>query len=371
MGNRIWLSAPVMCGRETEYIDAAFESGWITQLGANVTGFETEICEYTGASHALAMITGTAAIHMALKCAGVQCGDVVFCSALTFAASCNPIIYQNAVPVFIDSEPESWNMSPEALKKAFEKYPAPKAVIAVNLYGQTADMDKITEICDKYNVPVIEDAAESLGAVYKGRQSGTIGRYGVFSFNGNKIITTSGGGMLICPDENSRKKTLKWITQSRDEAKHYEHSELGYNYRMSNICAGIGRGQLTALDGYIKRKKQIYNIYKQGFFGIDAIEMMPVCAYGEPNYWLSCLTLKHGCKTAPLDIINRLEAENIDSRPVWKPMQLQPYYKNYDYFTHDGDVSADIFDRGLCLPSGAGIADEDLERIIEIVRSCF
>lgn len=371
MSKRIWLSAPAMCGREIDYINQAFESNWIAPLGANVTGFEDEICEYTGAKHAVAMVTGTAAIHMALKYVGVGNGDVVFCSSLTFAASCNPIIYLNATPVFIDSEPESWNMSPAALQKAFEKYPKPKAVIVVNLYGQSADMDKIVGICERYNVPVIEDAAESLGAAYKGKQSGTIGKYGIFSFNGNKIITTSGGGMLLCPDEEAKKKILKWITQSRDDARHYEHTELGYNYRLSNICAGIGRGQLTVLDGRIKQKKEIYYKYKRAFADIDAIEMTPICGYGEPNYWLSCFTLKGGCEVSPTDIMAVLEAENIESRPIWKPMHLQPFYKNYDYFTHDGDVSADIFNRGLCLPSDVNMMDEDIGRIIDIVRSWF
>ena len=371
MKKRIWLSAPAMCGREMEYVNQAFESNWIAPLGPNVNAFEDEMCEYIGAEYAVAMTTGTAAIHMALKYIGVESGDVVFCSSLTFAASCNPIMYQNAAPVFIDSEPESWNMSPAALQKAFDKYPAPKAVIAVNLYGQSADMDKIAAICDKYSVPVIEDAAESLGAKYKGKMSGTIGKFGVLSFNGNKIITTSGGGMLICPDEQSKKKILKWITQSRDAARHYEHSELGYNYRMSNVCAGIGRGQLTAIDSRIKRKKEIYREYKEAFSDIEPIEMIPIREYGEPNYWLSCFTIKEGCKTNPVDIIVALETENIESRPIWKPMHLQPFYKDCDYFAHDGDVSADIFSRGLCLPSDVNMDDEDVKRVIGIVRGRF
>ena len=351
MKKRIYLSAPAMCGREMDYINQAFEENWIAPLGPNVTGFEDEICEYTDAKYALAMTTGTAAIHMALRYLGVENGDAVFCSSLTFAASCNPIIYQNATPVFIDSEPESWNMSPVALQKTFQNYPKPKAVIVVNLYGQSANMDKIVEICDKYDVPIIEDAAESLGATYRGRQSGTIGKFGVFSFNGNKIITTSGGGMLLCPDEQSKKKILKWITQSRDAARHYDHSELGFNYRLSNICAGIGRGQLTALDERIRQKKGIYYKYKQAFADIAEIEMMPICDYGEPNYWLSCFTIKDDCKTRPIDIIEALEVENIESRPLWKPMHLQALFNSYPYFLHDNDVSANLFERGLCLPS--------------------
>ncbi|MDR2532788.1 MAG: DegT/DnrJ/EryC1/StrS family aminotransferase [Oscillospiraceae bacterium] len=371
MNKRIWLSAPAMCGKEIEFINQAFKENWVAPLGPDVDAFEDEMCNYISAKHAVAMTTGTAAIHMALKYIGVENGDVVFCSSLTFAASCNPIMYQNAVPVFIDSEPETWNMSSVALQKAFDKYPNPKAVIVVNLYGQSADMDKILEICDNYNVPIIEDAAESLGAIYKGKASGTFGKFGVLSFNGNKIITTSGGGMLICPDEISKKRILKWITQSRDEARHYEHSELGFNYRMSNICAGIGRGQLTAIGERISRKKEIYDTYKKAFSNINSIEMMPVCDYGEPNYWLSCMTIKVGCKINPTDIIDALEKENIESRPIWKPMHLQPFYKKYDYFTHDSDVSADIFERGLCFPSDVNMTNDDVQRIIEIIRGRF
>jgi dTDP-4-amino-4,6-dideoxygalactose transaminase len=316
------------------------------------------------------MTTGTAAIHMALKYLGVGHGDVVFCSSLTFVASCNPIIYQGAVPVFIDSEPESWNMSPVALEKAFVEH-RPKAVIVVHLYGQSADMDKIAKICKRYNVPIIEDAAESLGATYKDKQTGTIGEFGVYSFNGNKIITTSGGGMLICPDEESRKKIFKWITQSRDPARHYEHSELGFNYRMSNICACFGRGQLTAIGERITQKRGIYDTYKEAFADIDEIEMMPICGYGVPNYWLSCITMKENSKVNPLDIIVSLEEENIESRPIWKPMHLQPYYAGYDYFAHETDVSSDIFTRGLCLPSDVNMNEEDIDKIISNVRRHF
>jgi len=371
LNKRIWLSAPAMCGKEIEFINQAFDDNWIAPLGPNVNAFEDEMCVYIGAKYAVAMNTGTAAIHMALKYVGTESGDIVFCSSLTFAASCNPVIYQNATPVFIDSEPESWNMSPAALQKAFEKYPAPKAVIVVNLYGQSADMNKICDICNRYNVPIIEDAAESLGATYEGKMSGTIGKFGALSFNGNKIITTSGGGMLICPDEESKKKILKWITQSRDNARHYEHSELGYNYRMSNICAGIGRGQLTAINSRIKKKKEIYAAYKEAFSDIAEIEMTPICRYGEPNYWLSCLTVKEGCKVNPTDIIIALENDNIESRPIWKPMHLQPYYKNCDYFPNNRDVSADIFNRGLCLPSDVNMSDGDLERVVSIIRRRF
>jgi len=371
MKKRIYLSAPAMCGKEMEYIQQAFTDNWIAPLGPNVDAFEAEICAYTGAEWAVAMSSGTAAIHMALRYIGVGGGDVVFCSSLTFAASCNPIIYQNAIPVFIDSEPGSWNMSPAALERAFERYPSPKAVIVVNLYGQTADMDAIVEICQKYGVPVMEDAAESLGAVYKGKQSGTFGQYGVLSFNGNKIITTSGGGMLFCPDGEAKQKILKWITQSRDLARHYQHSELGFNHRMSNICAGIGRGQLTALDQRIRRKKSIYETYKEAFVNIGAIAMMPICGYGEPNYWLSCLTIAGGCGVDSEKVMVAMERDNIECRPIWKPMHLQPFYEKYDYFAHGGDVSADIFHRGLCLPSDVNMDGGDMERVIEIVKGQF
>jgi dTDP-4-amino-4,6-dideoxygalactose transaminase len=232
-------------------------------------------------------------------------------------------------------------------------------------------MDKIADMCDKYRVPIIEDAAESLGAKYKNKMSGTIGKFGVLSFNGNKIITTSGGGMLICPDEQSKKTILKWITQSRDSARHYEHSELGFNYRMSNVCAGIGRGQLTAIDMRIKRKREIYYEYKKAFSDIETIEMMPICDYGEPNYWLSCFTIARRCKTIPEDIIVALEDENIESRPIWKPMHLQPFYRDCDYFAHGGDVSADIFERGVCLPSDVNMDDDDMKKVIDIVRGRF
>ena len=370
---RIYLSSPCLCGKEMVFVHQAVADNWIAPSGPSVDGFEREICEYTGAEYAVATSSGTAAIHMAIRYLGVGKNDIVFCSSLTFAASCNPIIYENGTPVFIDSEPSSWNMSSSALKKAFEKYPNPKAVIVVNLYGQSADYDRITEICGKYNVPVIEDAAESLGAVYKNKMTGTIGRFGIYSFNGNKIITTSGGGMLVCPDEESKKKVTKWITQSRDPAKHYEHSELGFNYRMSNICACFGRGQLTAIKERIAQKRKIYDTYQEAFANIEEIEMNPICAYGESNYWLSCCILNENSKIRPLDIIFSLENENIESRPIWKPMHLQPYYKDCDYFTHENEnnVSSDIFARGLCLPSDVNMNEGDIDRVISIVRRHF
>ncbi|EGT0015010.1 aminotransferase class I/II-fold pyridoxal phosphate-dependent enzyme [Clostridium perfringens] len=367
-----------MGGLEEVFVKEAFDTNWIAPLGANVDGFEKELSEYVGSKTGAALSSGTAAIHMALKAVGVEKGDKVFCSSLTFAASCNPIIYEGGIPVFIDSEPESHNMSPVALEKAFKAYEEkgemPKAVIVVNLYGQSADMDKIIEICKKYNVPIIEDAAESLGATYKGKHSGTFGEYGIYSFNGNKIITTSGGGMLVSNNEEGIAKVRFWSTQARDKARHYEHTELGYNYRMSNIVAGIGRGQLRVLEDRIAKKKEIFETYKEAFKDIEDIEMMPVCEYGEPNYWLTTITLNENSKVKPLDIILALEKENIESRPIWKPMHIQPYYKEYDFYSHNDEevsVSEDIFNRGVCLPSDTKMSDHDMDRVVGIIKNLF
>lgn len=376
---RIYLASPHMGGLEEVFVKEAFDTNWIAPLGANVDGFEKELSEYVGSKTGAALASGTAAIHMALKAVGVKKGDKVFCSSLTFAASCNPIIYEGGIPVFIDSEPESHNMSPIALEKAFKAYEEkgemPKAVIVVNLYGQSADMDKIMEICKKYNVPIIEDAAESLGATYKGKHSGTFGEYGIYSFNGNKIITTSGGGMLVSNNEEGIAKVRFWSTQARDKARHYEHTELGYNYRMSNIVAGIGRGQLRVLEDRIAKKKEIFETYKEAFKDIEDIEMMPVCEYGEPNYWLTTITLSENSKVKPLDIILDLEKENIESRPIWKPMHIQPYYKEYEFYSHNDEeeisVSEDIFNRGVCLPSDTKMTKEEQERVIEIIKNLF
>ncbi len=376
---RIYLASPHMGGLEEMFVKEAFDTNWIAPLGANVDGFEKELSEYVGSKTGAALASGTAAIHMALKAVGVKKGDKVFCSSLTFAASCNPIIYEGGIPVFIDSEPESHNMSPVALEKAFkvyeEKGEMPKAVIVVNLYGQSADMDKIMEICKKYDVPIIEDAAESLGATYKGKHSGTFGEYGIYSFNGNKIITTSGGGMLVSNNEEGIAKVRFWSTQARDKARHYEHTELGYNYRMSNIVAGIGRGQLRVLEDRIAKKKEIFKTYKEAFKEIEDIEMMPVCEYGEPNYWLTTITLSENSKVKPLDVILALEKENIESRPIWKPMHIQPYYKEYEFYSHNDEeeisVSEDIFNRGVCLPSDTKMTKEEQERVIKIIKALF
>lgn len=377
MSKKIYLASPHMCGKEEEYIKEAFETNWIAPLGPNVTSFEKEMCEYTKVKSACALVSGTSAIHLGLKNLGVSKGDTVFVSSLTFSATVNPIIYEKATPVFIDSEHESWNMCPKALKKAFEiakeNNKMPKAVVVVHLYGQSADMYKIKEICDKYNTPILEDAAESLGTTYKGVQTGTIGDIGIYSFNGNKIITTSGGGMMVSNNEEYTKKALFWATQAREAERHYEHKELGFNYRMSNVVAGIGRGQLTALDERIAKKKEIYEMYKEAFKDIDEIEMMPICDYNEPNYWLSVMTLKEDSKIRPIDIMLALEKDNIESRPVWKPMHMQPFFEKYDFVqVKDGtSVSEDLFNRGVCLPSDTKNTVEDMDRIIGIIRGLF
>lgn len=372
---RIYLASPHIGDEEMKYIQQAFDTNWVAPLGPNVEGFENELKEYVNVKNATALSSGTSAIHLALKVLGVKEGDVVFCSSLTFSASVNPVIYEKAIPVFIDSDYKTWNMSPKALQNAFDdavkNNKLPKAVIVVNLYGQSADYDEILKICNKYNVPVIEDAAESLGTTYKNRQTGTIGEIGIFSFNGNKIITTSGGGMMVSNNEEYTKKALFLATQAREPERHYEHKEIGYNYRMSNICAGIGRGQLKVLDERISKKKYIYESYKKAFENIDDIEMMPI--YESPNYWLSVITIKERSSIKPIDIMEKLEKENIESRPVWKPMHMQPVFKDYKFFSDldEGSVSEDLFNRGVCLPSDTKMTDEDLNRVIDLVKCCF
>ena len=377
MKKRIYLASPHMGGEELNYINEAFDTNWVAPLGPNVNNFEKDICKYTGAKAATALVSGTSSIHLALKCLGVGQGDIVFCSTLTFSATANPIIYQGAEPVFIDSEYESWNMCPIALQKAFDDIEKsnkmPKAVIVVNLYGQSADYDKLKGICNKYNVPIIEDAAESLGAKYKGKQTGTIGEIGIYSFNGNKIITTSGGGMMVSDNEEYTKKALFWATQAREKERHYEHKELGFNYRMSNIVAGIGIGQMKILDERIVKKKYIYEAYKEGFKDIDNIEMMNICDFGKPNYWLSVATIDEESMVKPLDIIIALEEYNIESRPVWKPMHMQPFFKEYKFFTslEEGSIAEDLFNRGICLPSDTKNSIEEFKMIIDIIRNKF
>lgn len=377
MKKRIYLASPHMGGKELNYIKEAFDTNWVAPLGPNVNNFEKEICAYTKSNSATALVSGTSAIHLALKCLGVGQGDIVFCSTLTFSATANPIIYQGAEPVFIDSEYKSWNMCPVALQKAFddaiEKNRIPKAVIVVNLYGQSADYDKLKAICDKYNVPIIEDAAESLGATYKGKQTGTIGDIGIYSFNGNKIITTSGGGMMVSNNEEHTKKALFFATQAREAERHYEHKELGFNYRMSNVVAGIGRGQMKVLDARIAKKKEIYEAYKEGFKDIHDIEMMNICDFGKPNYWLSVATIKEESKIKPIDIMLALEEENIESRPVWKPMHMQPFFEKHKFFSslEDGSISEKLFRIGICLPSDTNMDEKDLIKIITKLRLLF
>ena len=373
---KIYLASPHMGGEEMKYIQEAFDTNWIAPLGKNVNQFEKEMADYVGLKAGAALSAGTAALHLGLKALGVGEGDVVFCSSLTFSASANPIIYLGAKPIFIDSEPETWNMSPAALKKAYEKYPHPKAVVIVDLYGQAADYERLLAICKAHHTSVLEDAAEALGATYQGQKCGTLGDLSVLSFNGNKIITTSGGGMLLGNDEALIQKVRFWSTQSRENERHYEHKELGYNYRMSNIVAGIGRGQLKVLEKRVTKKKQIFETYQEAFKQNSDIEMMPISDQGKPNYWLSCMTLKEGSAVKPLDIMLALEKENIESRPVWKPMHLQPYFKAFDFFSHcdpenEQSTAEDIFNRGVCLPSDTKMTEADQQRIIKNVKKLF
>ena len=374
MEKRIFLASPHMSdeGYEKMYVKEAFDTNWIAPLGENVNKFEEELAEYVGTKHAAALSAGTAAIHMAFKALDVKEGDIVFCSDLTFSATANPITYQDATPVFIDSEKETWNMDPKALEKAFEKYPHPKAVIVVHLYGTPAKIEEIRKICEKHEVPLVEDSAESLGATYKGKQTGTFGKYGIYSFNGNKIITTSGGGMLISEDEEKIAKVRFWATQAREKARHYEHKEIGYNYRMSNIVAGIGRGQLKVLDLRIKQKTEIYNRYKEAFKDMADIKMQPIPENTMPNHWLSVITIKKDSKVKPLDIMVALEKENIESRPVWKPMHMQPVFEKCDFIkVADEPVSKELFETGACLPSDTKMTKEEQDKIVNIIKNLW
>ena len=376
---RVYLSSPHMSGVEQRYIEEAFATNWIAPLGPHVDAFEREVASFCNSAGAVAVSSGTAAIHLALKLAGVRPEDEVFCSTLTFIASVNPILYQGAIPVFVDSDQTSWNMSPEALRLALENRAGagklPKAAVVVNLYGQSAEYSKIKHLCDKYGVLLIEDAAESMGATYQGRPSGTFGKFGIFSFNGNKIITTSGGGMLISEDLEALTKARFYATQAREPRDFYHHQEIGYNYRMSNILAGIGRAQLKVLPERVAARRAVYERYAEAFAGIDGIEFMPELSECVSTRWLTALTVDEkltGLK--PEQIIAALEAENIEARRVWKPMHLQPVFEKYDYFSSAavGSSVADVLFRdGLCLPSGSNMTVEEQMRTIEVVRDCL
>ncbi|MFC0216475.1 DegT/DnrJ/EryC1/StrS family aminotransferase [Paenibacillus chartarius] len=374
--SKIYLSSPHMSGREQDYVAEAFATNWIAPLGPHVDAFEAEFAAYVGVKAAAAVSSGTAAIHLALRLMGVGAGDIVFCSSLTFVASANPIVYQGAVPVFIDSEPDTWNMSPQALERALADAKAsgrlPKAVIVVNLYGQSAKMDEITALCDQYGVPMLEDAAESLGSTYKGRASGTFGQYGIYSFNGNKIITTSGGGMLVSDDAEAMKTARFYATQARDPAPHYQHSQLGYNYRMSNVLAGIGRAQLQVLDERVKARRAIFETYREQLGGLPGVRMMPELEGTSSNRWLTAATIDEreaGVSVAAL--LDALAAENIEARPVWKPLHLQPLFERAAYYAHAerDSVSDTLFHTGICLPSGSNMTEEDQARVIECMTN--
>lgn len=368
---RIYLSPPHMSGNEQKYIDEAFKTNWIAPLGPNVDAFEKELAEYVGIEGAVAAISGTAAIHLALRLLDIKSGDRVFCSTLTFIASASPILYQGAEPIFIDSEPDTWNMSPVALERALEdaklEEKLPKAVIVVNLYGQSAKMDEILSLCNKYHIPVIEDAAESLGSTYKGKKSGTFGKFGIYSFNGNKIITTSGGGMLVSNDIEALKKARFLATQARDPALHYQHSQLGYNYRMSNVLAGIGRAQLEVLEHRIEARRAIFQRYFEELGQIDGVCFMPELEGTVSNRWLTTLTIdQEKLRVSPVEIINYLSEENIEARRVWKPLHIQPLFEGIKYYPHHENysVSEALFENGICLPSGSNMTPDQQARVI-------
>lgn len=391
---KIWLATPTMHGDEIKYVNEAFDTNWVSTEGANLDGIAKQACEKVGCKYAVPLSCGTAALHLAVKLAGVGEGDIVLCSDMTFGATVNAVVYEKAVPVFVDTEYDTWNMDPVALERAFELYPNAKAVMVVNLYGTPAKLDKICEIAGRHGAIVIEDAAESLGAVYKGKQTGTFGKYNVISFNGNKIITGSSGGMLLTDDGDAASRARKWSTQSRENAPWYQHKEIGYNYRMSNIIAGVVRGQMPYLEEHIARKKAIYERYKAGFSDLP-VEMNPYDADTMvPNFWLSCILINEEAmckhtrgdneasyvtekgKTCPDEILDTLAKYNVQGRPIWKPMHMQPIYASNCFVSRevDGactDAGADIFERGLCLPSDIKMSAEDQDKIIQIIRSCF
>ncbi len=401
---KIWLSSPTMHGDELKYMTEAFETNWMSTVGANINEVEKETCEKVGCKYAVALSSGTAALHLAVKLAGVGHGDKVFCSDMTFDATVNPVVYEGGVPVFIDTEYDTWNMDPIALEKAFEIYPEVKVAVVAHLYGTPGKIDELRTVCEKHNAVIIEDAAESLGATYMGKQTGTFGKYNCISFNGNKIITGSSGGMLLTDDKEAADKVRKWSTQSRENAPWYQHEELGYNYRMSNVIAGVVRGQIPYLTEHIAQKKAIYMRYKEAFKDLP-VKMNPYDEKNsEPNFWLSCLIIDENAmckqvrgetdycynsesgKTCPQEILDELAKINAEGRPIWKPMHMQPIYRMNGFVTKDGngrartnayidgetqDVSMDIFNRGLCLPSDNKMTAEQQDRVIEAVKHCF
>jgi pyridoxal phosphate-dependent aminotransferase EpsN len=375
MKKRIYLSPPHIGKLEKAYIDEAFRDNWIAPVGPHIDAFEKELAQYVGVKGAVALSSGTAALHLALRLLGVEQGDVVFCSTFTFIASANPILYQGAHPVFIDSEPNSWNMSPQALERAFidseKNGKLPKAVIIVSLYGQSADMDPLLSICERYGVPVIEDAAESLGATYKGKACGTFGDFGVYSFNGNKIITTSGGGALVSNDTEALNKARFWATQARDQARHYQHSDMGYNYRLSNVLAGIGRGQLQVLDERIRARRRIYDRYVHLLGDVPGFSFMPEMEGSYSTRWLTVVSIDpQQSGIHAVELVDMLEKNNIEARMVWKPLHLQPLFKKCLYYSHkEGySVSDHLFATGVCLPSGSKLEEEDIQRISACIR---
>ena len=401
---KIWLSSPTMHGDEIKYMQKAYDTNWMSTVGENINEVEKQICEKVGCKYAVALSAGTASLHLAMKLAGVKAGDKVFCSDMTFDATVNPVVYEGGVPVFIDTEYDTWNMDPVALEKAFEIYPDVKVVVVAHLYGTPGKVDEIKAICDKHGATIVEDAAESLGATYKGVQTGTFGAYNCISFNGNKIITGSSGGMLLTDSLEAANKVRKWSTQSRENAPWYQHEELGYNYRMSNVIAGVVRGQIPYLEEHIAQKKAIYNRYKEGLKDLP-VSMNPYDEENsEPNFWLSCLIIDEDAmckqvrgeqdycynsepgKSCPHEILDKLAEINAEGRPIWKPMHMQPIYRMNGFVTRNGngrartnayiageaqDVGMDIFNRGVCLPSDNKMTPEQQDRIIEVIKHCF
>lgn len=402
--NKVWLSSPTMHGDELKYVTEAYETNWMSTVGKNINEVERITTEKIGCKYAVGLSAGTAALHMAVKMADVKLGDKVFCSDLTFSATVNPITYEGGIPVFIDSEYETWNMDPKALEKAFEIYPDVKVVMLVHLYGVAAKIDEIKAICQKHNAILIEDAAEALGTSYKGKQCGSFGKFSIISFNGNKIITGSSGGMFLTDDLDAANKVRKWSTQSRENAPWYQHEEIGYNYRMSNVIAGVVRGQYPYLEEHIAQKKAIYNRYKEGLKDLPVTMNPFIEDECEPNYWLSCMIIEPEAmckqvrgeldylyisepgKSCPMEILDAIASINAEGRPIWKPMHMQPVYRNNPFITKDGngrantnayidgsgtDVGMDIFNRGLCLPSDNKMTPEQQDKIIAVIRECF